>query len=192
MTLMPVSKTSIFVDCSTKFGGGRWIGARLLARTGRAVVDRVADDVEDAAEALGADGHHDGRAGVAHRHPAYEAVGRVHRDRADGALAQVLRHLEGEVVLGVRDAGVGHLEGVEDLRQLAVGKLDVDDRADDLDDLAEARGGAVRGDGIRRLGHGARVYHGVSGSSMSDTRRRPRARRRSRRHGDDAMPWSAG
>ena len=106
MTLMPVSKTSIFVDCSTKFGGGAVDRRAALRADGRAVVDRVADDVEDAAEALGPDGHHDGRAGVAHRHPAYEAVGRVHRDRADGALAEVLRDLEGEVVLGVRDAGV--------------------------------------------------------------------------------------
>ncbi len=168
MTLMPVSKTSIFVDCSTKVGGARWIGRAALRPDGGAVVDRVADDVEDATEALGPDRHRDGRAGVANGHPAHQAVGGVHGDRANGALAQVLRDLERQVVLRAGDAGVGDLQGVEDLRQLAVGELDVDDRADDLNYLAEARGGAVRGDGKRRLGHGARVYHGVRGSSIID------------------------
>ena len=99
MTLMPVSKTSIFVDCSTNVGGGAVDRRALLGADGRAVVDRVADDVEDAAEALGADRHRDGRAGVAHGHPADQAVGRVHGDGADGVLAQVLRDLEGQVVL---------------------------------------------------------------------------------------------
>ena len=47
-----------------------------------------------------------GAPGVAHFHPADEAVGGVHRDGADGVLAEVLRDLEREVVLGARDAGV--------------------------------------------------------------------------------------
>ena len=59
----------------------------------------------------------------------------------------MLRDLEHEVVLLVRDARVRDLERVEDLRQLAGGELDVDDGSDDLDDLAEAGGGAVRGGG---------------------------------------------
>ena len=40
-------------------------------------------------------------------HAAHEAVGRVHRDGADRRLAEVLRDLEHEVVLLVRDARVG-------------------------------------------------------------------------------------
>ena len=106
-------------------------------------------------EALGADGHRDGAAGVADGHAADQAVGRVHGDGADGVLAEVLRDLEGEVVLGARDAGVRQLEGVQDLGQLAVGELDVDDGADDLDDLAVSGRGAVRAEGERGLGHGA-------------------------------------
>jgi hypothetical protein len=80
----------------------------------------------------------------------------------------VLRDFEREILLGVRDARVGELQGIVNLRQLAFGKLDVNDRPDDLDDLAEACSGAVRGGGKRRLGHGARVYHEVNGSSMID------------------------
>ncbi len=146
-----------------------------LGADGGPVVDRVADHVEDAAEALGADGHLDGGARVAHGHPADQTIGRVHRDRAHGALAEVLRDFERQVVSHVRDAGVGQLERIEDLGQLAVGELDVDDRPDDLDHFAEARGGAVCGGGgtggERRLGHGARVYHGVNGSSIIDDAR---------------------
>ena len=106
MTLMPVSKTSTFVDCSTNCGRRPVDGRAQLGLHGRAVVDRVADDVEDAAEALGADGHRDGAARVAHGHAAHEAVGRVHRDGAHGVLAEVLRDLERQVVLRARDAGV--------------------------------------------------------------------------------------
>jgi len=48
----------------------------------------------------------------------------------------VLRDLEGEVVLLLRDARVRELQRVEDLRELAVGKFHVDDGTDDLDDPA--------------------------------------------------------
>ncbi len=107
-----------------------------LGLHGRAVVHRVTHHVQDATQALGADGHRDGGAGVAHRHAADQTVGRIHRDGADGALAEVLGDLESQVVLRVGDAGVRELEGVEDLGELAVAELDVDHRADDLHDLA--------------------------------------------------------
>ena len=169
MTLMPVSKTSTLVDCSTNVRRRRGGSARASwSRTGRAVVDRVADDVEDAAEALRADGHRDGRAGVAHLHAADEAVGRVHGDGAHGVLAEVLRDLEGRGCPSrVEMPGLVTLSALRIFGQLAGGELDVDDGADDLDDLAEAGG---RSRSWRReergLGHGARVYHGVNGSSM--------------------------
>ena len=166
MTLMPVSKISTLVDCSTNCGGARWMGMRVLVLDGRAVVDRLADDVEDAPQALRADRHGDGPAGVAHHHPADEAVGGVHGDGADGVLAEVLRDLEREVVLGARDAGVGELEGVQDLRELALGELDVDDGADDLDHLAVSGGRPVRSERERGLGHGAfRVGRRVAGKA---------------------------
>ena len=119
-----------------KLGGCAVNRARLLGVDRAAVVDRVTDDVQDAPQALGPDGHRDGGAGVAHFHAADEAVGGVHRDGADGVLAEVQRDLEGQVVLGGRDAGVRHLEGVQDLRELAPLELDVHDGPDDLDDLA--------------------------------------------------------
>ncbi len=116
-------------------------------------IDGLADHVEDAAEALGADRHPDGAARVTYFHAAHEAVGAVHGDRADRVLAQVLGDLERQVVLRPRDAGVAHLERVEDHRELALVELDVDDGPDDLHDSALAGGvgrGGVRG-GHERL-----------------------------------------
>src|SRR3546814_6196772 len=52
----------------------------------------------DAAERLGADGDADLRTGVGHRLAAGEAVGRVHRDGADGVFAEMLGDLEDEAV----------------------------------------------------------------------------------------------
>ena len=117
------------------------VDRRRALRVDRAgLVDGLADDVEDAAEALGADRHRDRAAGVADFHAAHEAVGRVHRDGADRVLAEVLRDLEGEVVLLVRDARVRDLQRVQDLRELAGRELDVDDGTDDLDDPAFSGG----------------------------------------------------
>src|SRR3546814_14514434 len=59
-------------------------------------VDRLANDVEDAAERLRAAGHRYLRAGVGDGLAPGQAVGRVHRDREDGVLAEVLRALEPE------------------------------------------------------------------------------------------------
>ena len=63
-----------------------------LGRVDRAIgkVDRLAEDVHDAAERRGADRHRDRRAGVDRLHPALHAVGRLHRDRAHAVLAEVL------------------------------------------------------------------------------------------------------
>ena len=72
-----------------------------------------------------------------HLHAAHEAFGRVHRDRAHGALAEVLRDLEHEVVRLVADAtGWSRVSAVSSVGQLAGRELDVDDGADDLGDLA--------------------------------------------------------
>ena len=91
---MPVTRISASVDWSTNSGAGRWIGARSLVVDRAALVDRLADDVEDAAQGLGPDRHEDRRAGVDHLGAAHQPVGRVHRDGAHGVLAEMLRHFE--------------------------------------------------------------------------------------------------
>ena len=58
-----------------------------------AVVDRLAEQVEDAAEGHVADRDRDRAAGVDDLVAALQAVGRVHRDRADAVVAEVLLDL---------------------------------------------------------------------------------------------------
>jgi peptide chain release factor 1 len=96
-----------------------------------ALVDRLADHVDDAAERLGPDRHHDRAAGVDRLGAAHQAVGRVHRDRAHRALAQVLRDLEHQGLALVLD-----VQRRQDLGQVAV-ELHVADGADDLGDAAD-------------------------------------------------------
>ncbi len=118
-------------------------------RTDRAaLVDRLADDVHDAAERLGTDRHRDRRAGVGHLLAAGEAVGGVHGDGAHGVLAQVLGDLEHQAL-----AVVVGLQRGEDRRQFAF-EGDVDDGADDLGDGAV--GGLVK--------HGCGSHVGFLGS----------------------------
>ena len=109
----------------------------LLGVDRAALVDGITDDVEDAAEDLFADRHHDRRVGVHRLHAADEAVGRVHGDGAHGVLAEVLRDFDGELARRVVliDVGVLDLERGVDLGQVARAELDVDDRSDDLNDL---------------------------------------------------------
>ena len=114
-------------------GGGH------VAADRAALVDRLADDVHDAAERLRADGHADLRAGGAHDLAAGQAVGRVHRDRADNVLAEVLGDLEDQAV-----AAIVGLERCEDRRKLAL-ERDVDDGADDLRDAADEVAGLLLG-----------------------------------------------
>ena len=63
-----------------------------------------------------------------------KAVGRGHGDRPDPVVAEVLLDLADEGLLPV----ALEFDGVEDRRQLTGRELDVDDRAGDLDDAAEA------------------------------------------------------
>ncbi len=69
----------------------------LVALDRLAVVDRLAEQVEDAAEGLFADGHHDRRAGIDGGHAPHEAVGRRESDGADDVVAEVLGDLADEV-----------------------------------------------------------------------------------------------
>ena len=109
---MPVTRIAASVDWSTNSGASAWIGLRLSAVDRAALVDRLADDVDDPAERHRADRHGDLRAGVGHRLAAGQPVGRVHRDGADGVLTEMLRHFEHQAV-----AVVVGLERREDRRQ---------------------------------------------------------------------------
>ena len=103
---------------------------------GRLVVDRVADHVPDPAQRRVADGHRDRLPRVDHVRPAREPVGRVHRDRADTIVAEVLLHLRDQ--RGRAAVGGRHVDAQSrvDLRQALVedgvehDALDLDDRAD--------------------------------------------------------------
>jgi hypothetical protein len=101
------------------------------------LVDHRAEHVEEPAE--GRLAHRDGDRGtrVDHVGAAAQSVRRVHRDRADPVVSEVLLHLrdqrDGLAVVGRRNLD---LEGVVDLGQLA-GKDGVEDDSSDLDDLPD-------------------------------------------------------
>ena len=118
-------------------GGRRLVNGAARFREHRTgLVDRLADDVDDAAKRLVADRNRDRRAGIGDFLTADETFGQVHGDGANGVFAQMLRDFENEAVALVR-----RLQGVEDFRQMPV-ELHVDDGADDLGD---APGGLVGG-----------------------------------------------
>ena len=115
--------------------GASWWMARLRLGLDRAgLIDRIADHVDDAAEALVADRHRNRLAGVGALLAAHQAFGDVHRDGADGVLAEMLCHLEHEAL-----AAVLGLERVQDRRQMVL-ELHVDDGADDLGDFSDCVG----------------------------------------------------
>ncbi len=96
-------------------------------RTG--FVDRAAEHVHDAAQGASADRHGDAAAGVGGHQVALQAIGGAQRDAADHAVTELLLHFQG-------DFGVVHLQRVVHLRHRLAGEFDVDDGADDLNDLA--------------------------------------------------------
>ena len=107
--------------------------AELIAHTpGEDIVDRLADDVEDAAEGLGADRHDNLLAGIEYVLTTNQAVGRVHGNGPHGVFTQMLGDFQNQVPLPVVNRRVGHLKRVVDLGKLAGFKFDVDNRADDL------------------------------------------------------------
>ena len=129
-------------DENFSFGGLVGIGRRFLMdrahafrdhRTG--FVDRLADDVDDAAERAGADRHHDRVAGVGDFLTADQTLGGVHRDGAHRGFAEMLRHFEHQTV-----AAVLGLDRVQNGGQMSL-ELHVDDGADDLRDASGLVGG---------------------------------------------------
>ncbi len=65
---------------------------------GAGLVDRLADDVDDAAQRFLADRHGDRTASIANFLTAHETFGKVHGDGAHGVLAEVLSDLEHQAV----------------------------------------------------------------------------------------------
>ena len=110
-------------------------GAHVIGLDRARLVDRLPDDVHDATERGLADRHPDRGARIGHRLTTRQALGNIHRDAADGILAEVLRDFQHQPV-----AVVAGLERVQDLGQMPF-ELHVHHRTDDLRDLA---GRAVR------------------------------------------------
>ena len=110
-----------------------------VGRQGLALVDRLAEQVEDPAERDLADRDRDRSAGVDHLHAPREAVGRVHRDRADAVVPEVLLDLEDEQAVAVC---AGDRDRVVDVRD-AIGEHGVDHDALDLLDPADVRRAGV-------------------------------------------------
>ena len=109
------------------------VNRRKVGRVHRtAFVHRRADDVQDAAEALFANGHRDRSRGVLDRHPSDQTIGRIHRDRADCILTEVLRNLEGEVPILLADRGVANLNRSQNRWQTPLREGNVHDWTNNL------------------------------------------------------------
>ena len=108
-------------------GCGAMDGPLGRAIRGRKAVDGVAQQVEHAAQALLAHRHRDRRAGVHGLQAAAQAVGGVHGDAAHHIVAHVLRDLGGD-----HPALVFDFNRIEQVRQVAAVKADVQNRTDDL------------------------------------------------------------
>ena len=112
-------------------------GVGLVAGHRAELVHGLADDVQDSPERALPHRHRDGPPGVLDLGAPGEAVRGRHRDRPHGRLAEVLGHLQhellavGEDVLGLE---ARDLERVVDRGQDAGLELHVDDRPDHLDD----------------------------------------------------------
>ena len=94
--------------------------------------------------------HRDRRAGVDHVDPARDPVRRVHRDRTDPVVAQMLLHLGDQHAIRAVVGRHRDLQGRVDFRQV-VGESGVDDDASDLDHLAD---GSVQACVSSRIGNG--------------------------------------
>src|SRR6185312_11564397 len=110
--------------------------ANRVSRNGRTVVDRLTDDVEDAAECRCADRNCDRRSGIDCIHAALDAIRRGHGNGADLIASDVLLYFDSDLD---RNAGLRRsldAECVVQLWQMLGLELHVQDGADDLDDLA--------------------------------------------------------
>src|SRR5713226_4730350 len=110
----------------------------LLGVDGAFVVDRLAENVEDAAQGLSSDRDGDRPAGVDRLHAAHHAVGRLHGDAPNDSFTDVVRHFGDDIDVYLPQlAFVDDADAGVDRRQVAFLELDVDGWSDDLDDASD-------------------------------------------------------
>ncbi len=114
-------------------GRGGTVDRPALFRVGSGhIVDRIAQEVEHASQALIAYGHGDRPRRVDSIDAADQAVSGAHRDASDDIIADLLSHL------GDQSAAINiDFDGIEQCRQLALLESDIKDRAGDLYYLAD-------------------------------------------------------
>ena len=134
------------LTCDEKIGS-----STLLLETGRVSVDRselvsvdgatfvdgLSDDVDNAAESLRADGHHNGGLHVFDGLTTNQAFGRVKGNCAHVVATKMLGNFEDESVAGAFD-----LKGIQNRRQFTF-KLHVDDGTNDLGNLSSRLNGGA-------------------------------------------------
>ena len=103
---------------------------------GFALVNRLANHIQDTAQGLFADRDSNHIAGIADRNAPYQTLGAVHGNAAHGVFSEVLGHFEDEIPFLVADGRVCDLKRVIDRRQVAALKLNVDHRAHHLDNFS--------------------------------------------------------
>ena len=113
-------------------GSGTVDGPVGIRGGGGLVIHGLAQQVEHAPQTLVAYGHLDGLAGVHGICAAHQTIGAAHGNAACHIVAGQLSDLHHQLLAVVVD-----LNGVEQLRQLAILELDVQHRANDLDHLAD-------------------------------------------------------
>ena len=113
------------------------------------VVEALAERVEHVPLDLVADRYRDRPAGVGDLLPADQAVRRLHRDRPDQVVAQVLGDLQGQRLATVSSATCT-CRALKSSGTAAAGELDVDDRAGDPDDPPGGGLGLAIGSGGHR------------------------------------------
>ena len=106
----------------------------LVAHRCRVMINRLAEDIEYAAQALIADWYLDWRTSVNSLHAAGKTIRRAHSDTAGHAVAEVLHDFDNEVDVHFTSFA---LDGncIQDFRQFACGKFNIYDRSNDLYDF---------------------------------------------------------
>ncbi len=113
-------------------GRGRAMDRPPLLRLRRGpIVNRLAEEVEDAAEALVADRDRDRSLEVHRIRAADQSVRGAHRDAAHDVIADLLRHFGDQPAVIHTD-----LDRVQQCGKLSLLEADVQDRSRDLDDLS--------------------------------------------------------
>jgi len=108
-------------------------GAELVGLDGTTLVDGLTNNIDDSTESLGADGNHDGGAGVGDSLATHETLSGVHSDGAYIVSTQVLGDLKNEDLFSVLNT-----EGVENGGELSF-ELYVDDGTNNLRNLSVGR-----------------------------------------------------